>query len=48
MVPMIALALVWRFDQRSPQSSRLAYPMGERIWPVRIRLGACRIRSGRF
>ena len=34
-----------RFWCRCPPSG---LPVGEKIWPVRVRLGACQIRSGKF
>ena len=38
----------WRRVGSGVDAPPSGLPVGEKIWPVRVRLGACQIRSGKF
>jgi hypothetical protein len=38
----------WRRVSSGVDAPPSGLPVGEKIWPVRVRLGACQIRSGKF
>jgi hypothetical protein len=46
--PFVPPTAEWRRVSSGVDALRSGLPVGEEIWPVRVRLGACQIRSGKF